>query len=133
MCACILLDRSSGACDKWFGDCDTKVKEVAGTVCGPMLELLAEAIEHPDQDCADFFRCGAQLYGELPTCGLGDAKVRLLITRICLSTYRCTQAEKPDCDKINRDLTVLWQECEESNAELLKCLAEVSANLSKPV
>ena len=51
------------------------MREIAGSVNGPMLELLAEAVEHPDKNCVDFFRYGAELYGELPICGLGDAKV----------------------------------------------------------
>jgi hypothetical protein len=35
-------------------------------VNGPALRALAEAADHPDLDCIDFFRVGAPLIGKLP-------------------------------------------------------------------
>lgn len=66
---------ATGECERWFGDCDPTIREVSGTVCGPLLSQLARHIGHPDTSCAELFREGAALYGALPASGIGDAVV----------------------------------------------------------
>ena len=44
--------RESGAAAQWFQDCDPSIREVARTVNGPLLMMLAEAAEHCDKGTA---------------------------------------------------------------------------------
>ena len=45
--------------------------EVAQEVNGPLLEMLAAAVQHQDKDCVNLFRKGAPLAGILPISGNG--------------------------------------------------------------
>ena len=54
----VQLVRTSGECASWYAQAAPHIKQVSKTVCGPMLELLSTAIEHPDGDCCDLFRHG---------------------------------------------------------------------------
>ena len=49
---------SSGECHNWFKDCDSEMRCIAGSVCGPLLEILAATIDHPDRECVNLFRHG---------------------------------------------------------------------------
>ena len=51
--------RSEGHCDAWLRDADPYVRQVAGTVNGPLLEGLAAKAGHLDLNCVEFFREGA--------------------------------------------------------------------------
>ena len=51
--------RSEGHCDDWLRDADPYVRQVAGTVNGPLLEGLAAKAGHGDLSCVEFFRAGA--------------------------------------------------------------------------
>ena len=81
----------SGEREKWFMNASDAIKKLTITVNGPMFEMLIKEAGHPDTKCADLFRdgkclscvwfalgcgellvaVGADLYGELPTCGVG--------------------------------------------------------------
>ena len=65
-----------------------------------MLSKLAKATGHPDVECANLFRDGAELYGALPSAGVGEAKPFV---------------EPPVWDALSGD-------CVQSNAEVLKSL-----------
>ena len=49
----------------------TQPVQVAQEVHGPMLELLAEAIDCHGRECINIFRQGGVLHGRLPPCGNG--------------------------------------------------------------
>ena len=98
---------------------------MAESVCGPMLEMLTEAIDHPDKDCVDFFRYGADLYGELQECGLAEAMVWLCSAYLCITHVHLLQDDKPSADETASRIEKLIQERAASNSELLNYLSEV--------
>ena len=46
--------------------------QVSKTVNGPMMEILAKAIDYKDAECVEMFRLGGPLFGFLPYSGNGD-------------------------------------------------------------
>lgn len=99
---------ASGECEAWFAGSAPGVRDVARTVCGPLLELLAKQINHPDQSVVELFRRGAQLFGILPVAGLGEPSVP---EDIC-------------------DFEALRGSCAASNAELISSLREDEHSLA---
>lgn len=63
-----------GKCESWFQGADARVRAVASTVNGPLLEALARASEFADRACIEYFREGALLLGVLPHSGIGENK-----------------------------------------------------------
>ena len=51
---------SSGECAAWLDGAEPHVKEVSATVCGPMLEMLAETLQYKDTACVEQFRTGGR-------------------------------------------------------------------------
>ena len=64
----------SGAAEKWLSDSDPHVRAVSQGVNGPLLEYLIMKSSHPDSDCANLFKHGAQLMGMMPRCCLGEER-----------------------------------------------------------
>ena len=64
----------SGRCADWFNGSNEQVKQVAQTVNGPMCHDFAAACNHSDTNIADIFRHGGQLYGAMPSSGIGVTK-----------------------------------------------------------
>ena len=52
---------SSGERGRWLASADPLVREVSKDVNGPLLEMLADAIDFHDRDCIEFFRKGCPL------------------------------------------------------------------------
>ena len=50
--------RASGMCDAWFGDADSTLKKVAGSVNGPLMKALLEASGYESMECLDALRRG---------------------------------------------------------------------------
>ena len=65
--------RNNGAVDAWFKNSDDHVRRVSADVSGPLLAELASACQYHGQECVDFCRAGAPLYGTLPLSGNGAA------------------------------------------------------------
>lgn len=47
-----------GECKRWLASAPPHVKRISQDVCGPMLELLVAAVDHPDKGCSEMFRMG---------------------------------------------------------------------------
>ena len=78
----------SGAVDKWFGEADSKVRQICKGVNGPLLQMLAEACNYHDMASLDLLRSGAQVGGDLCLSGNGTklppgscARVDKLVSR----------------------------------------------------
>ena len=53
--------KENGSVDAWLGGADESTKVISAEVNGPLLELLLQAANHEDRECANLFRYGAQL------------------------------------------------------------------------
>ena len=92
----------TGAVSRWLDGADEHIRMISGEVNGPLFELLLHVAEHPDKDCADLFRYGAQLLGKLPFVGNG----------------------KKEKKKSHDSLHMLWHTAEHDNANILQRLRE---------
>ena len=92
--------QASGAVDRWFDECDPKVRMVSRGVNGPLLQELAATVRHCDAAVVLLFKLGAKLFGSLPLSGVGEELAQELPV-------------EPD--------TLLGQ-CGEHNAKLLKSI-----------
>ena len=63
--------RACGASDAWYGDADLLLRGVVGTSNGFLFQQLIQAADHEDLECANLFRHGAQMLGELVSSGIG--------------------------------------------------------------
>jgi len=52
---------SSGERGRWLASADPLVREISKDVNGPLLEMLADAIDFHDRDCIELFRTGCPL------------------------------------------------------------------------
>ena len=83
---------SSGAVERWFQGADPRVRQVSARVNGPLLEELAETVEHADAACVDLFRDGAPVYGSLPIAGIGEC---LVVEEVCVTSRMCKSTHLP--------------------------------------
>ena len=56
---------SSGERGRWLASADPLVREISKDVNGPLLELLADAIDFHDRACIKLFRTGCPLVSAL--------------------------------------------------------------------
>ena len=59
-CGC--FGRRKGACDAWLRGASDAVRQLSGTVNGPLLSELARRIGHADIGCVDLFREGQHTF-----------------------------------------------------------------------
>lgn len=57
--ASFVCDRRMGDCKDWLEGCDPEIKRISGSVCGPLMKILAEECEHQDTGSVEMFRKGA--------------------------------------------------------------------------
>ena len=63
-------------------------------VCGPLLVLLAAAVDHEDPGCPDLFKRGADLFGNLPRAGLDAPALKEQVSELTRSRESCLQSNK---------------------------------------
>ena len=111
----------SGERDAWFGNADYHTRHIGREVNGPLLEKLLRVCEHVDLGCANLFRDGAPLFGELPFSGTGTWEVKGRLESI--GALRASAAEG------NAAVIKRLREHEHSAAVFEKTLEEVSLGL----
>ena len=73
--------RQDGSSDRWLKNASSSVREVAQSVCGPLLEQLVKAAKHADVDAPNLFREGAPLFDDSASgqiyaqCASGNAEL----------------------------------------------------------
>ena len=112
--------RYKGACNEWLAAASPEIVGVAECVNGPLLNELIRTIGHSDAHCADLFRYGADLFGPLPRCGVGD---------VIGDADTCAKYSRGSCLQDNRELFKSLRE--DKNAHALHKLTQEDAELRR--